>query len=84
MQATRHYWVADQPPDVQLVPGNGALAVEVAPSWCQVIDSPSALGADLRSANGSLAVPGLIACALDLRLTCDLRRWRPRLPVASA
>jgi hypothetical protein len=69
VQATRHYWVADQPPEVRLVPVNGALAVEVVPHGPgpvdqtgyvdYVIDSPSALGADLRSASGSVAATGL-------------------------
>jgi Putative adhesin len=65
VQATRHYWVANQPPEVRLMPGTGALAVEVAPASSgsyidNVVDSPSALGADVRSASGSVSVSGLM------------------------
>ena len=87
VQATRHYWVANQPPEVRLVPGSGALAVEVAPATSgsyvdYVIDTPSALGADVRSASGSVSVSGLLGPVrvetVVGRLTCAIfkgRRW---------
>src|SRR5579859_2210240 len=64
VQATRHYWFTNQPPAVELVPRSGALAVEVAPAppgsyHDYVIDSPTALGVDVRSASGPVSVSGL-------------------------
>ena len=57
VQATRHYWTADQAPDVRLVPTNGGLTVETTPVGFApggsgtyvdyVIDAPSVLGADV-------------------------------------
>lgn len=66
VQATRHYWTADQAPDVRLTPSNGVLIVESTPVTFggaatyvdYLIDAPAALGADLRSASGSIAVSG--------------------------
>lgn len=68
VQATRHYWSADRAPTVQLVPSNGVLVVEATPvgvgfgegtSIDYVIDAPSALGADVRAASGSIDLSGL-------------------------
>jgi Putative adhesin/Domain of unknown function (DUF5668) len=68
VQATRHYWTADRAPDVQLVPSSGALVVEATPVGFgpgdatyidYVVEAPSALGADVRSASGSIDVSGL-------------------------
>jgi Putative adhesin len=85
VQATRHYWTTDQAPDVRLVPAANSLAVEMTPTGFgpagaapyidYVIDTPSALGANVRSASGSVLVTGLLGAvrlesasgALELR-----------------
>ncbi len=63
VQATRHYWAANQAPDVQLVSSNGVLDVQAAADLGTyidyTIDVPAALGADVRSASGSIALSGL-------------------------
>jgi len=67
VQATRHYWTANQRPDVQLAPADGVLTVEATPvvfgssaSYIDyVVDAPASLGADIRSASGSIALSGL-------------------------
>ncbi|HEX8967769.1 MAG TPA: DUF4097 family beta strand repeat-containing protein, partial [Chloroflexota bacterium] len=68
VQATRHYWTADQAPDIQLVPANGVLTVQPAPVAFNpggapyidyVIDVPANLGADVRSSSGSIDLGGL-------------------------
>jgi hypothetical protein len=68
VQATRHYWSADRAPAVQLVPSAGVLVVEATPAGFgpgdgtyidYVVETPSALGADVRSASGSIDLSGL-------------------------
>jgi len=68
VQATRHYWSADRAPAVQLVPSGSVLVVAAAPVGFgpgdgtyidYVIEAPAALGADLRSASGSIDLSGL-------------------------
>jgi hypothetical protein len=68
VQATRHYWSADRAPAVQLVPSGSVLVVEAATVGFgpgdgtyidYVIESPAALGADVRSASGSIELSGL-------------------------
>ena len=63
VQATRHYWNANQAPDVNLVAANGVLDVQssaVPGTYIDyVIDMPAALGADVRSASGSIDLSGL-------------------------
>jgi putative adhesin/cell wall-active antibiotic response 4TMS protein YvqF len=67
VQATRHYWTSNQAPDVQLVPSGGVLVVQASPVVFggsagyidYVVDVPTALGADIRSASGSIAINGL-------------------------
>ena len=69
VQATRHYWTTGQPPDVQLVSVDGALVVEPTTAVFgangatqyidYVIEIPTAVGADVRSASGSIAVTGI-------------------------
>jgi hypothetical protein len=68
VQATRHYWSPNRAPAVQLVPSGSVLVVEATPVGIgpgdgtyidYVIEAPSALGADVRSASGSITVSGL-------------------------
>ena len=67
VQATRHYFNDGQPPDVRLVPNNGVLSIELTPAQFMgvgsyadyVIDAPAQIGADVRSASGSIAISGL-------------------------
>jgi Toastrack DUF4097 len=68
VQATRHYWTPEQAQDVRLVPLATSLAVETtpisfgpgpAPYIDYVIDAPTALGANVRSASGSILLTGL-------------------------
>ncbi|HEY1296826.1 MAG TPA: DUF4097 family beta strand repeat-containing protein [Chloroflexota bacterium] len=67
VQATRHFWDTGQAPDIRLVPVGGALVVEtsaVGPNSAgayidYVVEVPANLGADVRSASGSVAVSGL-------------------------
>ncbi|HLZ32071.1 MAG TPA: DUF4097 family beta strand repeat-containing protein [Chloroflexota bacterium] len=68
VQATRHFWSADRAPAVQLVPSNGVLVVDATPVGVgtadgtyidYVIETPSVLGADIRSASGSIELSGL-------------------------
>jgi hypothetical protein len=67
VQATRHFWDTGQAPDVRLVPEGGVLVVETSalgPNSAgayidYVVDLPPNLGADVRSASGSVAVSGL-------------------------
>ena len=70
VQATRHYWTGNQPPEVRLIPANGVLTVEATAAGFYpgpgttgyidyVVDMPSALGADVRSASGPISVTGL-------------------------
>lgn len=68
VQATRHYWSADRAPALQLVPADGVLVMEATPVGFDrgdgtyidyVIETPSALGAGIRSASGSIDLSGL-------------------------
>ena len=63
VQATRHYWSGAQAPDVVLVPTGGVLRVEASavPNTYvdYVVDAPTALGANIRSASGAVTISGL-------------------------
>ena len=67
VSASRHFWNSAQPPDVRLVPADGVLTVEssaIVPGASgtyidYVIDVPASMGADVRSASGSVTVSGL-------------------------
>jgi hypothetical protein len=68
VQATRHYWSADRAPDVRLVSSSDVLVVEAPPVGFgpadgtyidYVIEAPSTLGADVRSASGSIELSSL-------------------------
>jgi Toastrack DUF4097/LiaI-LiaF-like transmembrane region len=63
VHATRHFWTEDQAPEVQLVPNGSVLIVDTS-TWNgtyvdYVVETPSALGADIRSASGAVTVSGL-------------------------
>jgi putative adhesin len=69
VQATRHFWISNNAPDVRLVPGNGVMTIEATPvvfgpgemaSYIDyTIDVPAGLGANVRSASGSVNLQGL-------------------------
>lgn len=65
--ATRHYWAADQAPDVRLTTRNTGLQVEApTPAGAgntyvdYVIETPARLGADVSSTSGLIEVSGLV------------------------
>jgi putative adhesin len=68
VQATRHYWNPSQPPDVALVPTDRVLVIQANQVELggnpgtyvdYVVTAPAALGADVRSASGSITLNGL-------------------------
>jgi hypothetical protein len=69
VQAMRHFWTSNNAPDVRLVPGNGVMTIEATPvvfgpgdmaSYVDyTIDVPAGLGAEIRSASGSINLQGL-------------------------
>lgn len=63
VRATRHFWTADQAPDIRLVPRGGVLMVDSSTRdntyVDYVVDAPASLGADIRSASGAVTVSGL-------------------------
>lgn len=69
IQATRHFWTVGNPPEVRLLPTNGALTIEATPvsfgpagtpSYVDyLIETPSRVGADIRAASGSIDIRGL-------------------------
>jgi hypothetical protein len=63
VQVTRHFWNPSSPPEVRLVPAGDVLVVEAADNSGgyndYVVSLPAAMGADVRSASGSVNVSGL-------------------------
>jgi DUF4097 and DUF4098 domain-containing protein YvlB len=69
VQATRHFWNAVSAPDVRFVPVNGGMIIEATPVVFgpgtmatyvdYTIDVPAGLGADIRSASGSINLQDL-------------------------
>jgi hypothetical protein len=66
VQATRHFWSAGNAPDVRLVPSGSALTIDapqVGPGPFgyvdYTIDVPARMGAEIRSASGSIDIRGL-------------------------
>ena len=63
VRATRHFWVSDQAPQVQLIPSGSDLIVDVSgingTYVDYVVEAPATVGADIRSASGAVTVSGL-------------------------
>jgi len=63
VKVTRHFWNASSPPEVRLVPTGDVLVVEAPDNSGgyndYVVALPAAMGADVRSASGSVNVSGL-------------------------